>query len=404
MKFFEKNIRLFRFLAFAYIVSFTTMFYALSVDGLSLLMLAMMFLSPIFLVCFFFYFQKDEIPIYGLMVCILTGSLLHFSSFRLSTVAYALCFLTCFITYKRVLCTGCLNKFSYLRLIRQLILAYFIVLVMQQMMTIAGLPVFNQCWKFPNPFKLNSLAHEPSFIGGSLIVLFYSYIKIYESILGKEINLSQFCRKNKLLCISFVYVCLTCLSTWSLLGMLVMGIYLFRKKKLGLIVLSVICLLLMFSLNLESMNLESVTRLLNIIPAILTFDTDMIRSVDLSAAARINPVLFYIQDFNLRSIDTWFGLGVDYSNTHTIARLLGNYDSMEQGNATGGLFPAFFLDYGLISGLMFLLCLKKFAVKKFISFPFAIWLLFFMPMMFNTYMTWLFFMVMYATNYYTNCS
>ena len=178
-----KNIRLFRFLSASYIVSFATMFYVLSVDKISILMLTMMFLSPILLASFFFYFQKDEIPIYGLMVCILIGSLLHFSSFRFSTVAYAFFFLTTFIAFKRILITECLDKFAYLRLIRQLIFGYFIVLIVQQAMTIAELPVFNQCWKFSNPFKLNSLAHEPSYIGGTLIVLFYSYKKVFFTIL-----------------------------------------------------------------------------------------------------------------------------------------------------------------------------------------------------------------------------
>ena len=399
MKLLVEEKKLFRFLSAAYIVSFTTMFYALSVNKISLLMLTVMFLSPFFIASFFPCLKKDEKDIYGLMICILVGSLLHFSSFRLSTVVYAFLFLVTFIAYKRILCSGCFDKFAYLHLIRQLFLGYLVVLIVQQVMTMVGLPVFNQCWKFSNPFKLNSLAHEPSYIGGTLIVLFYSYIKIYESIHNQEIKLGQFYRKNKEICFSFLYVCLTCFSTWSLFSVLIMGMYLFRKKKLILVFLSVICLLL-----LSLLNLETVSRLVNIIPAILTFNTDLIKSVDLSAAARINPVLFYIQDFNPLSIDAWLGLGVDYSKTHSIVRLLDTDLFKEQENATGGLFPAFFLDYGLLAGIFFLTCLKKYAVIKFISFPFVVWLLFFLPVGFNTYMTWFFFMVMYATNYYINNS
>ena len=395
-----KNIRLFRFLSAAYIVSFATMLYFASVDKISLLMLSMMFLSPIFIASFFLYFQNDELPVYGLMGCILVGSFYHFSSFRLSTVAYAFFFLMTFIAFKRILDTGCYDKKSYLNLVKQLIYAYFFVLVIQQMLTIVRLPVFNQCWQFSNPFKLNSLAHEPSYIGGTLLILFYSYKKIYESFFPYEMTLGQFYNENKKLCHSYIYVCLTCLSTWALFGALVMGLYLFRKNKQVLVVLALACLMLPFL----SSDLESVDRLVKIIPAILTFDTNLIKSVDLSAAARINPVLYYIQDFNPLSVDTWFGLGIDYSKTHTIVRLLDTDMYMEQGNATGGLFPAFFWDYGLLAGFFFLCSLKKFAVKRFVSFPFVVWLLFFLPIGFNTYMTWQFFMIMYATNYYLNHS
>ena len=382
-----------------YIVFFTTVCYRFVINGsMNALMLCVMFVSPIFLCIFFPRMAKSEIPLYTLAGCIAFASILHISSFRIATIAYSFLFIGAFIFYKRMLATGAMDKMTYLNLIKYVVYAYFVVLLMQQLMTMAGLSVFNKCWDFPNPYKLNSLALEPSYIGGTLLVLMYSYIKVFENTVGREYSIKKDFVKHKYMWIAYAYVSLTCCSSWSLFAFALMVCYLLRKKKMLLSSFVVGGVAFYSFVNVS--DLDSLNRLIKIIPAIFTGDTNYIKSIDLSAASRINPVIFYFQDFDLLSMNLWFGNGVDFSKTHTIVRLLGNSNYMEQGNATGGLFPAFFLDYGLISGSLFLFCLRKYAVIRFRSFLFVSWLICFLPIAFNTYMTWLFFIISYSTSYY----
>ena len=380
------------------IVSFSIMLYPLAIGLFSLLMLLCLFLSSVFVFSFYISVSKKEIPLYLLLLGVIFLPLIHWNSFRFSTVAYSAIFILTFICYRRFLRTSVLSKNRYLGVVQKIIYAYFFVLILQQLSVFVGIPVFNQCWKFPNPFKLNSLAHEPSYIGGTLALFMFSYAKLW-----KEGQKSKFSQKNvfwenKKLWLAFSYVMLTCGSSWTLMAFaLIFAYFLWKERMWKSILLSLfagICGLIYFG------SVEVVKRWIDLMPAIVTGNTEIIGALDLSAAARINPVLYYFQDFNIFSFNTWFGYGVDYSKTHTIVRLLDSYDYMEQGNATGGLFPAFFLDYGLIGGGLFLWNLKKFAVKRICSFLFILWLFCFLPIGFNTYMTWLFFIISYSTNYF----
>ncbi len=374
------------------------MLWPVAIGPFSPLMLLCIFFSPVFVFVFFRSLSKDEIPLYLLLVAIAFLGLVHWSSFRISTILYSVLLILTFICFKRFLKTGALSVNRYLVLIRTIVFAYFFVLLLQQLSTLLGIPAFNQCWKFPNPFKLNSLAHEPSYIGGTLTLLMLSYVKIWRMLHRENLGNRNVFYGNRRLWWAFFYVSITCGSSWTLLAFALILLYIFWQEGMWKMFTLVLCIgACCFSyLN----GVESVSRWVNLIPAVVTGDTEIIGTVDLSAAARINPVLYYFQDFNVFSWNSWFGYGVDYSKTHTIVRLLGTYDYMEQGNAIGGLFPAFFLDFGLIGGGLFLWNLKKFAVKRFCSFLFILWVFCFLPIGFNTYMTWLFFIVSYTTNYF----
>lgn len=374
------------------------MLYPIAIGSFNPLTLLCLFLSPVFVFVFFTSVSKKEIPLYLLLLSVIFLPLIHWNSFRFSTVAYAVIFILTFICYRRFLRTNVLSINRYLDIVQKIVYAYFFILIVQQLSVLVGIPVFNQCWRFPNPFKLNSLAHEPSYIGGTLALFVFSYAKLWKKRQKSNPGRKNVFRENRKLWLAFSYVMLTCGSSWTLMAFVLIIAYFLWKERMWKSILLGLSVGICCLIYLDSV--EVVKRWIDLIPAIVTGDTEIIGAVDLSAAARINPVLYYFQDFNIFSFHTWFGYGVDYSKTHTIVRLLDSYDYMEQGNATGGLFPAFFLDYGLIGGGLFLWNLKKFALRQFCSFLFILWIFCFLPIGFNTYMTWLFFIVSYSTNFF----
>lgn len=382
------------------IVAFTTMPWFFHIGPFSLLMLISMALSVLFLVIEYPHFSKNEIPLYFLLALMILTALIHSETFRFTTIAYSFWFVLTLILYMRIIHSKSLDVYQFLSVTHKLVYAYAIVLIVQQISVIAGIPVFNQCWVFSEfSFKLNSLSHEPSYIGGTLWLLMYAHVILWRQLNNCANNKQDFFA-NKWLWLSYAYVSVTCFSSLSIFAFGLMLVFLFKdNKKVRIPCILGLALLFPFLQSL-SLNILSLDRLIKFIPAIFTGDTDYIRSVDLSAAARFNPIIFYVKDFNFFDSSLWFGHGIDYSKNTMIVRLLGTSDYMEQGNATGGLFPAFFYDFGLLTGLCFLYCLKKYAIKRRGAYVFFVWIFFFLPIGFNTYMTWMFFMLMYGVIFF----
>ena len=394
--------KFFRFWLIGVVVSFTTVLYVFVVNGaMNAIMLAFLFTSPLLLILRYNHFQISEVPAYALILCLLFLPLYHLQTYRISTILYSFLFIVSFITFRRILQEGLLLRSEYLAIIQLIVYAYMGVLVIQQFSVLAHIPVFNQCWQFPNPFKLNSLALEPSHIGRILLLLSFSFVKVRSKELGIDYKFGNNFQNDRWFWISIGYVMLTCGSTNCLFCFLLLVLYFQRKSFLSYFPVLILATLFLFVL-LDTdwlMQNEAVQRLLKIIPATLSFDVPTIISTDLSAAARIAPPLQYIQNINISDVNFWIGNGVDYSN-RTIVNFLLSRDDIEFSNAAGGLFPSFFLDFGFISGILFFVMLKKMALSKLFSFETLIWITCFFAAGFNTYTQWCFFIIMTATHYF----
>lgn len=394
--------RFFKFWLIGVVVSFTTVLYVFVVNGaMNAIMLVFMFGSPLLLVLRYNHFLISEIPAYALMLCLLVFPLFHLQTYRISTILYSFLFIVSFITFRRILQEGLLLRGEYLAIIQLIVYAYMGVLVIQQFSVLAHIPVFNQCWQFSNPFKLNSLALEPSHVGRILLLLSFSFVKVRSKELGIDYKFGNNFQNDRWFWISIGYVMLTCGSTNCLFCFLLLVLYFQRKSLLSyfpILMLAPLFLFLLLDTDWLTQN-EAIQRLLKIIPATLSFDIPTIISTDLSAAARIAPPLQYIQNINIYDVNFWIGNGVDYS-AKTIVNFLLDRDDIEFSSAAGGLFPSFFLDFGFISGILFFVMLKKMALSKLFSFETLIWITCFFAAGFNTYTQWCFFIIMNATLYF----
>lgn len=380
-----------------FLVAFSVGFWPLTIGVISILPLITIVVSLIYLSMDFSHVKKREFLLYGMLFFMVISGLYHFETFRLTTIVYSFGLVISFICYMRLLDQNSVSAEQFLKVIHGLIYAFFVFLVFQQISVLLGVPVLNKQYVFNNAFKLNSLALEPSYLGGTITCLMFAHVKIWRLLHGKiDDNESDFL-KNKALWFSYVYMSISNGSSWTIVAFLLFALYLFKKNKIAIVIGTLLIPISLTSL----MSFEAFSRIYNVIPVILEGDVEKIRHLDPSASARIAPLLFYIEDLNIFSSNFWLGFGIDYSKSNMIYRLWGKYNAIFDADASAlGGVPAFFYDYGFFAGLFLLLSLRKFAFKEWLSFPAMLYVFCFFPIGLNTYMTWGFFTIMYSIIYY----
>ena len=82
--------------------------------------------------------------------------------FRGISYMYSLCFVFSFLCMRKAFINGVFPKERMQKILRNVLYAYAIVLVIQQICVIVGISPINQTFGFENKWKLPSLAQEPS--------------------------------------------------------------------------------------------------------------------------------------------------------------------------------------------------------------------------------------------------
>jgi hypothetical protein len=256
-------------------------------------------------------------------------------------------FIISFITYKHLLYKDIFRIENFEKLIRYLIYAYTLVLIIQQICVLLGLPIFNLSNYSPaEPWKLNSLTSEPSHSARIVGLLMYCYIVIKEIMLNRKYNLKNDLKVDKWIWFSFFWTMITMGSgTAFLFIFLVLSVFLSFRN--------LIILLLVFIILIGAITFFEITafdRTWKVFLATLTLDTNKIIAADPSASVRIVPFIIISQLVDFTTFNDWFGYGVDYVKSifSTYVRIGG----LPEGFTGGGMFQVW-LDYGLLSFLLF---------------------------------------------------
>jgi len=337
-------------------------------------------------------FLKNDIPFLVLILTIMLTRVTNPENFRFATVAYSLMFILTFIYYTRLLKETQTKISTFQLFISRVVVAYAIVLLIQEISTALHIPVLNVVPNCVGTFKLNSLSYEPSHTGPILTILYYGYLKLEELKERKKLNLKDLYNANPKLFFSYFYVMLASLSVTCIFAMSIFLLYFVSKKHIiGMSVLIAVGAVVFFSLETEVGN-----RILELGPALKTLDAQALFLVDSSSAARIGPYLVYIQDFKWNSFNTWFGYGCDYGGLYLI-RYLANNESIQENIGVGGVIN-FMYDYGLIAFIALLYCIHSYC--KFRSFNFFLYITLFSICPINVYMLWLYFIVIATLNFF----
>lgn len=331
------------------IISFATSpAFALDSSNMNLLLIGVMLISPIILFISIRSISIEDILLILFMLSIIFSPLInHPETMRWSTVIYSCMFIISFITYKYLLYKDIFRIENFEKLIRYLIYAYTLVLIIQQICVLLGLPIFNLSNYSPaEPWKLNSLTSEPSHSARIVGLLMYCYIVIKEIMLNRKYNLKNDLKVDKWIWFSFFWTMITMGSgTAFLFIFLVLSVFLSFRN--------LIILLLVFIILIGAITFFEITafdRTWKVFLATLTLDTNKIIAADPSASVRIVPFIIISQLVDFTTFNDWFGYGVDYVKSifSTYVRIGG----LPEGFTGGGMFQVW-LDYGLLSFLLF---------------------------------------------------
>jgi len=263
----------------------------------NLLLIGVIFITPIFLLKILKIEKIDILFFLMFLIMLLVPYIVNTETYRISTVLYSGLFGFLFITYKQLLNNSDFTIDTYLKLIKFIIYAYFIVLLIQQFCVLTGLPIFNiSNYEQANPWKLNSLSAEPSHTGRIVPLLMFSYIVIKEFIENRKYSLSLDFTNDKYLWFAFSWIIFTSGSaTAYLFFILIFFKFLSLKNS---IYLCILILLLIGLINFFEIN--SYQRTLDFFMAVLTLDINKMMAVDHSASIRIAPLVVVFNNITVQ--------------------------------------------------------------------------------------------------------
>lgn len=333
-----------------------------------------------------------DLKLYVFVVILwLFPALSNIESFRFSTIAFTSLYCFSYISYMKHLKRNSFSIFQYKSLIEIIIFSYFIMLVIQQLCVLTGLPIINVSNYEPeNIWKLNILSVEPSHSAWIVGVLMYSHIVILAHIKDQNISFRDYFRDDKKLLFSFFWVMLTMGSGTAFLILCIILSKLIRLKELFLYILvGLIPMLLIGNIDLHGFE-----RFLTFSEAVFTMDHAKMIEADHSASVRVVPILIIFNTIDFFSLNGIIGSGIDFTSTFLSQEFPGVRD-----NYTGGGFLSFLLEYGCVIGFYFLYITFNSMVIRNDKISIAIWILLVVLMGINTPLLW-FGLVFLSTNKY----
>lgn len=234
-------------------------------------LICVMFLSPIVIIYYGNFKIINKTLVLFILTIIILPTLSHPSSVRWSTVLYSVMFCFTFLAYDQLLYQKSLNPKNYQKLLKYLIITYFIVLVIQQFCVLTGLPIFNVSnYDASSPWKLNSLSAEPAHSGRVVALLMYCYISIKEILFKRNYNFSIDFKVDKWVWISFIWTMITMNSGTAFLFLFIFLLKFLSFKR----IIQFILISSMLFIFISNLNLESFDRTKNIALATITLDEE----------------------------------------------------------------------------------------------------------------------------------
>ena len=271
--------------------------------------------SSIF-VLLFFTFKTSKALILGIIYLIFQYVIMNFQPSGVLWNSYiysTLLVITYICFYNLIYVEKVFTIEHFIRICKWFMMAYFVVCIIQQVLTIAGLghfPLFNIMKPLDRGLGCQSLSMEPSTFGRFMLVFYYAYVKCQEYKRDEgPFTLSElFSGEHKWVTIRFLWMMLTMGSGTAFVCLILFALYFVRKDNWYYI----IPLLIVSYALLQDLGIEALDRATNTIEATATLDKETIQETDASASARIAPVINSLNaDFSKK--ETWLGYGVAYT-------------------------------------------------------------------------------------------
>lgn len=362
------------------------------IDNRNYFLIACMFIGPVIILFSNRFIPKIDIPVATIIILMfILQYLFNRGTVRWSSMFFSCMFYIYFLAAVRVFIRSSMKIEMLLTLIKRLIYAYAIVLLIQQFCVLTGLPVFNQMWSFGehNPWKLNSLSAEPSHTARYLGILMYAFLKIQDTLKGRQLSFKRSLKINRKVWLAFLWVMITMMSgTAMIILILVMSKYLKKKN----VILFTMLLLIIFPIGMSS-EFVPLKRSTTFLGAVATGDTKEMIKADHSASIRVVPFVLCVQRINPEEIYGWVGNG-----TGSTSEWMYKYVPAVPYGWSGGAIANYVLEYGLILGAIFIWFSFTCCYDKKFKIPtVGIWVMCVIMIGVNTQIGWLCILMLYIS-------
>lgn len=280
-------------------------------------------------VLLFYTFKTSKALILGTIYLIFQYCVASFhpETFRWSTYIYSILLVLTYVSfYNLVYIEKVFTIDHFIKICKWFMMAYFIVCIIQQIFTLAGIgyfPLLNMMQVLDRGIGCQSLTAEPSHFARFMLVFYYAYVKCceYKRDEGPFTISELFNGEHKWVTIRFLWMMLTMGSGTAFVCLILFSLYFVRKHNWYYVIpVLIICYGL-----IQTLGFEQLDRATSVINATTTMDKEEIQEADGSGASRISPIINSINaDFSKK--ETWFGHGIDYSEGKFFAQTATLFD------------------------------------------------------------------------------
>ena len=299
------------FVAGFYLVLMCVQYWPIEGYGTSLVKVFFMCLSPVVLL-FTWRFGVYWKAIACVAACLswkFTVAIFQETPFRPESLAYSVAFFLTYLMFYTLVYNGCFTLAQARRLLEALMWAYIVVLILQQIYSLAGggeLEILNLSTARLHVLKCQSLSLEPSHSGRILGVVFYSLLKIWEFQKGERLTAGELWTKHRWISAGFLYAMISMQSATSMFVILLLLLYFFSWKY----ILPIIVVFMLLPTIAEVTESHELTRVLRVMESFTSGDAEKVIAADGSASYRVLPLLNTLRaDFTDSKL--WFGHGID---------------------------------------------------------------------------------------------
>ena len=273
-------------------------------------------------VLLFYTFKASKALILGVIYLITQYVIMNFhpEGVTWNTYIFSVLIVLTYVCFYNLVCIEKVFTIDhFIRICRWMMMAYFVVCIVQQVALIAGIsymPLLNMMKNLDRGLLgCQSLSMEPSTFGRFMLVFYYAYIKCqeYKRDEGVFTLRELFNDEHKWVTIRFLWMMLTMGSGTAFVCLILFLLYFIRKYNWYY----VLPLLTIGYGLIQASGIEQLDRATNAIEATATLDKQAVQNTDRSAATRISPIINSLNaDFSKK--ETWFGYGVKYGEENKI--------------------------------------------------------------------------------------
>lgn len=314
---------------------------------INLLLCSAMCLSPLVLVIrkTRIWMPAIDVPLGSLMIAVIICPVIfHPETVRLTTMLFTGAYCVYLAMLARALHASNMKARGLMLLIKGIVYAFFIVLVIQQLCVLIGIPVFCSAAVYEGyPFKLNSLTAEPSHTSITLCFLVFIYMQTARQILPGY-SLVQSLTRDWKLWLAWGWTIFSTVNATAILFAPMALLPFITRKNVWVYSLCAIAATGIISLIPEGTP-NQIARLSRIATSTISFDEQKIINADNSISARIIPTIRGAKALTFGT-ELITGHGVDAS-LHEIEDI--PFDDIYD-NGSAGIFNILY-NYGLLGAI-----------------------------------------------------